>query len=99
MELQTTITASSTPLLIFPLMVASCHKIRYIASMSQNTRLLEYLKRSDVTQLQAFSELGICRLSERVRELERQGHVIEHKMVEVPTREGTARVTRYRLIQ
>lgn len=39
---------------------------------TQNKRLLAYLKkhRKGITQLEAFTALGICRLSERVRELE-----------------------------
>jgi len=39
---------------------------------TQNQRLLAYLKknRKGITTLEAFTELGICRLSERIRELE-----------------------------
>ena len=68
--------------------------------MSQNGKLLAYLQQhGSVTQLEAFNGMGICRLSERVRELESLGFVIEHRSVTVPARDGkTARVTRYRLI-
>ena len=63
--------------------------------MTQNARLLNYLETHDgVTQLDAFNALGCCRLSERVRELERLGFLIEHE----PERTaGGARVIRYRL--
>ena len=63
--------------------------------MTQNARLLNYLESHDgVTQLEAFNGLGCCRLSERVRELERQGFLISHE----PERTaGGARVVRYRL--
>lgn len=68
---------------------------------TQNQRLLAYLRkhRKGITQLEAFTELGICRLSERVRE-------IEGTACEVPqccitrTRETApngATVTRYKL--
>jgi hypothetical protein len=66
--------------------------------MSQNARLTSYLQRNSVTQLEAFSALGICRLSERIRELERLGWVIRHDRVQVPTRDKPAYVTRYTLV-
>ena len=41
-------------------------------TMSQNSRLLNYLEIHDgVTTYEATLILGICRLSERIRELER----------------------------
>lgn len=60
-------------------------------------KLLAFLEAhpNGLTQLESFNTLGICRLSERVRELERLGYLIEH------TREktsGGAHVMRYRLI-
>lgn len=68
--------------------------------MTQNARLLNWLEtRGPITQLDAFNALGVCRLSERVREIEKLGYVIEHQRVEVPSREGKARVMQYRLIQ
>lgn len=67
--------------------------------MNQKQRVLNYLKTGELTQLEAFNRLGCCRLSERIRELEADGYLIEHLSVKVPTREGMARVTRYRLIQ
>ena len=68
--------------------------------MTQLARLLNHLEqRGPLTQLDAFNDLGICRLSERVRELEARGYTIEHTLTEVPTRNGTAHVMRYRLIK
>lgn len=64
--------------------------------MTQNARLLNFLERNPagITQLEAFNTLGCCRVSERVRELERLGFLIEHE----PERTTSgARVIRYRL--
>lgn len=69
--------------------------------MSQNAKLLVYLETHDgLTQLEAFNALGICRLSERVREItplvERMGQLIDHD----PERTASgARVIRYRLLR
>lgn len=64
--------------------------------MSQNAKLLRYLQtHSGLTQLEAFNTLGCCRLSERVRELERLGYVLEHRAEKTG---GGARVVRYILI-
>ena len=66
--------------------------------MSQCAKLLAYLESHDegITQLEAFNTLGCCRLSERCRELERLGILIDH----VPERTaGGARVIRYRLLR
>ena len=66
--------------------------------MTQNARLLNWLEthQNGLTQLEAFNALGCCRLSERVRELERLGYLIEHSPEK--TANG-ARVMRYRLIK
>jgi len=64
--------------------------------VSQCGKLLNYLEQNSngLTQLESFNALGICRLSERVRELEALGFEIEHK----PERTNTgARVVRYQL--
>ena len=65
--------------------------------MTQNAKLLSYLERHSegITQLEAFNALGCCRLSERIRELERLGYLIEHAPEKTA---GGARVMRYRLI-
>ena len=68
--------------------------------MSQNGRLLAWLEQhpEGITQLGAFNILGICRLSERIREIERVGVEILHEPVTVPTREGKqAHVICYKL--
>jgi len=65
--------------------------------MTQNGRLLAYLEAHPrgITQLEAFNALGCCRLSERVREIERLGYVLAHDAEKTPS---GARVIRYRLI-
>lgn len=64
--------------------------------MKQNARLVAYLEshRAGITQLEAFNTLGICRLSERIREIEAQDYLIDHEPEKTP---GGARVIRYRL--
>ena len=63
--------------------------------VGQLARLLTYLQRhSSITTLEASDNLRICRLSERIRELQRLGYQFDKK------REGTgmgATVIRYRL--
>ena len=68
--------------------------------MGQNGRLLAYLEShpDGLTQLEAFNQLGICRLSERIRELEKF-YLIEHERVTVPTRDKPAHVVRYSLLK
>jgi hypothetical protein len=63
--------------------------------MTQNSRLLEWLWSHDgITQLEAFNAIGCCRLSERIRELERGEYLIQR----TPERTASgARVIRYRL--
>jgi len=65
--------------------------------MSQNGRLLAFLEAhpDGLTQLEAFNTLGICRLSERAREIERLGFVLSHTAEKAP---NGARIVRYRLI-
>jgi hypothetical protein len=81
------------------------------ATKTQNQRLLAYLRkhRKGITTMEAFANLGICRLSERIRELEGTYPVeITHKVKDqndpvigiIRTRETTpsgATVTRYKL--
>lgn len=51
-----------------------------LSSMTQKARLLNYLETHDgITTREAGHNLEIWRLSERVRELEQCGVVIEHK--------------------
>lgn len=63
--------------------------------MTQNAKLLSYLETHDgITTFEATLRLGICRLSERIRELERLQFSISHDPEQ--TDSGT-RVIRYRL--
>lgn len=77
--------------------------------MTQNQRVLEYLKKNgSITAREASRELGVDRLSARVFDLrykpdERKGGIkrryeIFTEMIEVKTRYGKARVARYRLV-
>jgi hypothetical protein len=51
-----------------------------------------------VTALDAMREVGCMRLAARIADLEREGHVIHHQMVQVEDRDGRkVRVARYRL--
>ena len=81
------------------------------ATKTQNQRLLAYLRkhRKGITTMEAFQNLGICRLSERIREIQGAYPVeITHKVKDqndpviriTKTRETTptgATVTRYKL--
>lgn len=67
---------------------------------TQLAELEKYFRRnSRLTQHQATIELGIMRLSERIRELEAKGWVFHHNRIEVPTRYTKARVCQYVLLQ
>ena len=62
----------------------------------QNRNLLAYLETHDgISTLEAMRELSICRLSERVRELECAGHIIEHER----DSSMNAHFVRYRLLR
>ena len=66
--------------------------------LSQTEALLVYLlnEQKGITQLEAFNTLGCCRLSERVRELEARGYLIDHHRERVPSGKW---VMRYKLIR
>jgi hypothetical protein len=68
--------------------------------LSQNSKLLTFLQSGrGITQLEAFNTLGICRLSQRVAELEQLGWVINHESVKVLNRDGKlVNTVRYSLI-
>lgn len=50
-----------------------------------------------ITALDALREVGTMRLAARIFDLRRAGHAIDDETVTVSTRDGTARVKRYRL--
>lgn len=57
--------------------------------MSQNGRVLDYLRRNgSITALDAMNDLGVMRLASRVCELKEQGTPIETVMVEGVNRFG-----------
>ena len=60
--------------------------------MTQNEYLISTFKAGrKITTLQAHRK-GICRLSERCRELEKAGHKIKRKPIQVKTRYGNGKV-------
>lgn len=61
--------------------------------MSQNTTVLQHLKKHPITQLEATQKYGILRLAARVDDLRRRGHKIYTEMVE----ERDKRFARYHL--
>lgn len=68
--------------------------------MTQIQALKSYFKRrKTLTQREAMTDLGIMRLSERIRELERTGYQFVHGRVPVASRYGSTTITRYRLVK
>ena len=68
--------------------------------MTQNEALVRYLKthKTGITTFEAVTRLGICRLSERVRELKATGERIGKLRVPHKRRDGgKANVMRYYL--
>lgn len=62
--------------------------------MTQAETLLAALKRGErITTLEATLRFGICRLSERIRELEAAGWAIDHE----PVKQNGKRFVRYAL--
>jgi hypothetical protein len=63
---------------------------------TQKDQVLGYMRtRGSITTFIAFEEFDICRLSERIRELERDGHLINHTPI---TRNGKSYVA-YSLVE
>ena len=63
-------------------------------------QILNYIKsHGSITSLEAFKEIGCTRLSGRIFDLKKQGYNIVSEMETVPTRDGTARVAVYRLVE
>lgn len=67
--------------------------------MSQNDRLLAYLKKGrSIDPLNAWSRMGIYRLSARIYDLRQQGIEISSRLVEVENKWGEVfRVAQYRI--
>ena len=49
--------------------------------MTQNDTLIKHLKRKPITTIEATMKYRICRLSERIRELEALGHSIHRESI------------------
>ena len=65
--------------------------------MTQKSKVLGWLKTHDgITTLEASDNLRVCRLSERIRELERLGYLIDHQPEKTS---GGARVIRYSILR
>ena len=65
--------------------------------MTQLEYLIKHFRSGkSITTLQAHRE-GICRLSERCRELEAKGHKIKRTPKKVASRFGKVRVVEYRI--
>ena len=65
---------------------------------SQANQILEYIrKHGSITSLEAIQHIGCTRLSGRIFDLKRRGHIITKTMEDVPTRDGSTRVAVYRL--
>ena len=70
--------------------------------MTQEARLLEYLKTHDagIKPLEALQELGIYRLSARIKDLRNHGHnIVTNKVAVATAHGGTAWVAEYRLVK
>ena len=55
---------------------------------TQCDRLLEYMKKRSITQIEALQELGIMRLASRISDLRKLGYLISRKMIVVKNRFG-----------
>ena len=69
-----------------------------MSSMSQNAQILNWLETHDsgLSTLEAFQLFQCCRVSERIRELERLGYLIEHEPEKTPRGK---RIMRYKLLR
>ena len=70
-------------------------------TMTHCQRILLYMREhGGITSLEAFNDLGVARLSARIKDLRTRGHRIDGKTVAVKNRHGeTCHVTRYTLIE
>ena len=66
--------------------------------MNQQTSILHHLRHAELSQLVAFNKLGVCRLSERIREIESRGFAIDRRTATMTNRhDNTVRYTVYSL--
>ena len=65
--------------------------------MTQNTQILQHLKRRPITPLEAIHLYGCLRLGARIWDLRRQGYKIKADKISVMTRTGETYVARYSL--
>lgn len=66
--------------------------------MTQKPNVLAHLRSGkSITPMEALNKYGCFRLADVIYRLRRDGHRISATRIEVATREGTARVARYRL--
>jgi len=64
--------------------------------MSQRIALISHLQKNEISQLVAFNKLGICRLSQRIIEIEWQGFRIDRRTAKMVNQHGnTCRYTVY----
>ena len=67
-----------------------------MAEKSQKDAILEYLEEGNsITQLDALSLFGCSRLAARICDLRKDGWSIQSEMVDVPTRGGHTKVSKY----
>ena len=67
---------------------------------SQCNQIIDYMKKhGSITPLEAVQHIGCLRLSGRIFDLKKAGYNITSEMETVPTRDGTARVAVYRLVE
>jgi len=66
--------------------------------MNHTNAILGHLESGEpITPVEALSKFGCFRLGARIHDLKKAGHVIDRRMIEVKTRDGTARVAEYRM--
>lgn len=69
-----------------------------MAQLSQNDRILMYLKTNKkITPAEAFTDLGIYRLSARIKELRERGHDIRTLMTE--SKDGESKFATYLYVE
>lgn len=66
---------------------------------TQNQRVIEYLQRNgSITQLEAWTQIGVMRLASRISDLRSQGVSIAKRMIDVANRYGeSCKVAEYSL--